>query len=95
MSGLLVAHFYSLLLPTLPHKDKKIYLGGGLNMLSQPEFKDVTKVKNLLESLEQEEVLTQIMAADDNETGITEVKVAVKFPDLLKKKLKLKFQKRL
>ena len=55
----------------IQNKDKKIYLGGGLNMLSQPEFKDVTKVKNLLESLEQEEVLTQIMAADDNETGIT------------------------
>lgn len=55
----------------IQHTDKKIYLGGGLNMLSQPEFKDVTKVKNLLESLEQEEVLAQIMEADDNETGIT------------------------
>ncbi len=55
----------------IQNTDKKIYLGGGLNMLSQPEFKDVTKVKNLLESLEQEEVLTQIMAADDNESGIT------------------------
>lgn len=51
--------------------DSKIYLGGGLNMLSQPEFKDVTKVKNLLESLEQQEVLAQLMEADDNETGIT------------------------
>lgn len=51
--------------------DKKIYLGGGLNMLSQPEFQDVSKVRSLLESLEQEEVLTQIMEADDNETGIT------------------------
>lgn len=51
--------------------DKKIYLGGGLNMLSQPEFQDVSKVRSLLETLEQEEVLTQIMEADDNETGIT------------------------
>lgn len=51
--------------------DKKIYLGGGLNMLSQPEFQDVSKVRTLLETLEQEEVLTQIMEADDNETGIT------------------------
>lgn len=51
--------------------DNKIYLGGGLNMLSQPEFKDVAKVKNLLESLEQQEVLAQLMEADDNETGIT------------------------
>ncbi len=53
------------------NSDKKIYLDGGLNMLSQPEFKDVTKVKSLLESLEQQEVLTQLMEADDNETGIT------------------------
>ncbi len=55
----------------IQNNDKKIYLGGGLNMLSQPEFKDVTKVKSLLESLEQQEVLAQLMEADDNETGIT------------------------
>lgn len=51
-------------------KDKKIYLDGGLNMLSQPEFKDVNKVKNLLQSLNQKDVLTQLMEAD-TETGIT------------------------
>ena len=51
-------------------KDKKIYLDGGLNMLSQPEFQDVNKVKTLLHSLEQQEVLSQLMEAD-NETGIT------------------------
>ena len=54
----------------LEGRDKKIYLDGGLNMLSQPEFKDVNKVKNLLQSLEQQEVLTQLMEAD-NESGIT------------------------
>lgn len=52
------------------NKDKKIYLDGGLNMLSQPEFQDVNKVKTLLHSLEQQEVLSQLMEAD-NETGIT------------------------
>ena len=51
-------------------KDRKIYLDGGLNMLSQPEFQDVNKVKHLLHSLEQQEVLSQLMEAD-NETGIT------------------------
>lgn len=50
--------------------DQKIYLDGGLNMLSQPEFKDVNKVKSLLQSLNQKDVLTQLMEAD-NETGIT------------------------
>ena len=54
----------------IQNKDRKIYLDGGLNMLSQPEFKDVNKVKNLLQSLEQQEVLAQLMEAD-NETGIT------------------------
>ena len=51
-------------------QDRKIFLNGGLNMLSQPEFKDVNKVKNLLQTLEQEEVLTQLMEGD-SETGIT------------------------
>jgi heat-inducible transcriptional repressor len=51
-------------------KDKKIYLDGGLNMLSQPEFKDVNKVKHLLQSLEQQEVISQLMECD-TETGIT------------------------
>ena len=51
-------------------KDKKIYLDGGLNMLSQPEFKDVNKVKHLLQSLEQQEVVSQLMEGD-TETGIT------------------------
>lgn len=54
----------------IQNKDRKIYLDGGLNMLSQPEFKDVNKVKNLLQSLEQQEILAQLMEAD-NETGIT------------------------
>ena len=54
----------------IQNADKKIYLEGGLNMLSQPEFKDVTKVKSLLQSLEQQEVLTQLMEAD-NAAGIT------------------------
>lgn len=55
----------------IQNSDRKIYLDGGLNMLTQPEFKDVSKVKNLLQSLEQQEVLAQLMEADDNETGIT------------------------
>ena len=54
----------------IQNADKKIYLEGGLNMLSQPEFRDVTKVKSLLQSLEQQEVLTQLMDADTT-TGIT------------------------
>lgn len=54
----------------IQNKDRKIYLDGGLNMLSQPEFKDVNKVKHLLQSLEQQDVLAQLMEAD-SESGIT------------------------
>lgn len=63
--------------------DDKIYLDGSLNMLSQPEFQDVNKAKNLLQSLKQKEVVTQLMEADDDngivvkigaETGLDEVK---------------------
>lgn len=55
----------------LEHKEsRKIYLDGGLNMLSQPEFKDVDKVKGLLKSLEQEDVLTRIMT-NGQENGIS------------------------
>ncbi len=67
----------------IQNKDRKIYLDGGLNMLSQPEFKDVNKVKHLLQSLEQQDVLAQLMEADSEtditvkigaETGLDEVK---------------------
>lgn len=55
----------------IDHKDnKKIYLNGGLNMLTQPEFKDVNKVKNLLQSLQQQEILDRIMG-DGEGMGIS------------------------
>ena len=37
---------------------KRYIWTAALNMLSQPEFQDVNKVKTLLQSLEQQEVLT-------------------------------------
>lgn len=46
------------------NKDDKVFLNGGLNMLTQPEFSDVYKVKNLLQSLEQEEILSKILDND-------------------------------
>jgi heat-inducible transcriptional repressor len=41
--------------------DNKVYLGGTLNILDQPEFKDVEKVKELLELLEEEQVLKDVL----------------------------------
>jgi len=50
--------------------DDKVYLAGALNILNQPEFKDVSKVKSLLELLEDEDMLSSILK-DETEEGIT------------------------
>jgi len=42
--------------------DEKVYLAGTLNMLNQPEFRDIKKVKTLLSLLEQENVLRDILS---------------------------------
>ncbi|MFA5880601.1 MAG: heat-inducible transcriptional repressor HrcA [Eubacteriales bacterium] len=45
----------------LNHEDK-VYLAGTLNILNQPEFRDIKKVKTLLSLLEQEKVLMEILS---------------------------------
>lgn len=49
--------------------DDKVYLAGALNIMNQPEFKDVTKVKSLFELLENEDNVSNILK-DDIEEGI-------------------------
>lgn len=51
-------------------QEHKIYLSGTTNMLNQPEFRDVDKVKNILELLEQTPTLMKMMAPSPGETGI-------------------------
>lgn len=41
--------------------DDRVYLGGTLNMLNQPEFRDVAKVKTLLSTLEEEEIVRRLL----------------------------------
>jgi heat-inducible transcriptional repressor len=55
---------------TLKSEDK-IYLGGVFNMLNQPEFHNVEKVKTLLSILEQEKLLYGLIAGDDENLGVT------------------------
>lgn len=47
--------------------DDKVYLGGALNILNQPEFMDVEKAKNLFKLLEKEDVLANVMKEDNRE----------------------------
>lgn len=51
--------------------EDKIYLGGVFNMLNQPEFHNVEKVKTLLSILEQEELLYGLMVGDEQSEGVT------------------------
>ncbi|MFZ7103410.1 MAG: heat-inducible transcriptional repressor HrcA [Peptococcaceae bacterium] len=49
--------------------ENKVYMAGALNILNQPEFKDITKVKSLLQLLENEDVVSNILK-DEIEEGI-------------------------
>lgn len=51
---------------------QRIYLGGATNMLAQPEFRDVEKVRRLFSLLEQDEAMANILTAQkvDGAPGI-------------------------
>jgi len=42
-------------------KDERVFLGGALNMFNQPEFRDVEKLRTLLSSLEEDQVVKSIL----------------------------------
>lgn len=48
------------LFPTQDRKEK-VYYGGKTNILSQPEFHDIEKVKQLLEAIEKEDLIYQLI----------------------------------
>jgi len=50
-------------------RDEKVYLGGATKILNQPEFKNVEKIKSLLEILEEEKLLSSILN-EKNEDGL-------------------------
>ncbi|MHB9094881.1 MAG: heat-inducible transcriptional repressor HrcA [Eubacteriales bacterium] len=54
--------------------EEKVYLAGTLNILSQPEFSEISRVKTLLSLLEQDKVLKNILAEGSPVEG-TKVKI--------------------
>lgn len=46
---------------------EKVYLGGTTQLLSQPEFRDVDKIRGLLAMLEEEKLLSDILHMQDGE----------------------------
>lgn len=59
----------------MQEREQKIYLGGTLNILNQPEFKDVEKVRRLLGILDEEEVLKNILGCDDENVNGLSIKI--------------------
>lgn len=51
-------------------REDKVYLGGILNVLNQPEFHNIEKVKTLLSLLEQEDLLRSLMGGSDPGEGV-------------------------
>lgn len=52
--------------------EDKVYLKGMLNMLNQPEFKDIEKVRTLLSLMDQEELLHDLMVENAKmDSGVT------------------------
>jgi heat-inducible transcriptional repressor len=54
-----------------PESADKIYLGGVLNMLNQPEFHNVEKIKTILSIMEQEKLLCELLDESPGGEGVT------------------------
>jgi heat-inducible transcriptional repressor len=62
-------HSYDLLLHTIADSlkmpvNEKLFFGGKTNMLSQPEFHDISKIRNLLQMIDQEEWIYNLIKKD-------------------------------
>lgn len=51
-------------------KNERLYLGGTTQLLSQPEFKNVEKVKSFLDMLEEEHLLATILQKQKRDDGV-------------------------
>jgi heat-inducible transcriptional repressor len=54
-------------------KKEKLYLGGTTQLLNQPEFRDVEKMKNILLMLEEEQLLCDILHDQDAEGVVVKI----------------------
>lgn len=51
-------------------EEEKVYLGGTLNILNQPEFRNIEKVKTLLGLLDHEELLKNMLSETPKDDGV-------------------------
>ena len=52
-------------------EEQSLFVSGTTNILSQPEFKDIDKVKHILDFLEETTTLTQLMSSMTDEAGVS------------------------
>jgi heat-inducible transcriptional repressor len=60
---------------------ERVYLGGTLNMLNQPEFKDINKLKNLFSIFEENRKLRELLHTGCDQQGLN-VTIGSENPDL-------------
>lgn len=48
------------------HMEQRVFMGGAKQLLNQPEFRDVERVRNLLGILEEERVVRDLLQADED-----------------------------
>jgi heat-inducible transcriptional repressor len=53
--------------------EQKVFLGGTLNILNQPEFKQIEKVRALFELLEEEEILKEALSTEQDPGVIVKI----------------------
>lgn len=51
-------------------KKERVYLGGTTQLLNQPEFRDVDRIKDILLMLEQEQLLCDLLHSHEEESGV-------------------------
>lgn len=56
--------------PLAAEPDQKVYLGGTINILNQPEFKHIERIRALLELLEEESVVKTLLSSQQD-PGVT------------------------
>ena len=64
------ATFDSILKALAIEKKERLYLGGTTQLLSQPEFRNVEKVKDILTMLEEEQLLCDLLNSQNGD-GVT------------------------
>jgi heat-inducible transcriptional repressor len=54
-----------------PGDRQRLYVGGTANILNQPEFRDVDKVRTLFSVLEKEDLMQEVLGTDDRGPGVS------------------------